>query len=76
MNEAIEKVKKTQLLCENCYLNQGGFGGQAITDWICDICKGQHKAGSTATPSICKDCALRTGLCEDCGINKHIYQEK
>lgn len=76
MNEAVEKVRRLRLLCEDCYLNQGGMAGQAMTDWTCDKCKGQHIAGSTATPKICKGCALTHGLCEDCGVKKHIYQEK
>jgi hypothetical protein len=75
MNEAVAQVKKTRLLCEDCFLNQGGMAGQAITQWDCAICNGQHVAGSTATPRVCKGCAITHGLCEDCGVKKHIYQE-
>lgn len=74
--EAIEKVKRVKLLCEDCWMNQGGFAGAAMTDWTCEICKGQHIAGSTATPAICKGCALAFGLCEDCGKKDHIYKKE
>lgn len=72
--EAIEQVKRAKLLCGDCYLLQGGMAGQALTNWDCQKCAGHHISGSTATNSLCKGCAIATGLCEDCGVEKHIYQ--
>lgn len=72
--EAIEQVKRAKLLCKDCYLLQGGMAGQAITEWYCQQCGGKHMSGSTATNSLCRWCSMVSGLCEDCGVKKHIYQ--
>lgn len=72
--DAVKLVREFKLLCETCYGRQGGLAGAAMTPWECRFCGGKHVAGSTATDSCCKGCALLRGVCEHCGRNPHIYQ--
>lgn len=75
VTEAIEILRNTKLLCKDCWFHQGGFAGQMITEWICDRCGGKHRHHNTATPKICKDCAIKLNLCEYCGDKDHIFKD-
>lgn len=68
-DEDPDKTKRlNENLCKSCYyVNNGGWGGQAITVKNCEDCGKEMTFASTNTDCFCNACALRNNICKHCG---------
>lgn len=52
--------------CLNCYY-RSKFGGAAMTNFECRICKSTQLHSSTNTPCYCNECSKDNSICCRCG---------
>ena len=59
--------------CLLCYYREGGrVGAAAITTTECCFCESVLQAGNTAVDLACQNCAVKHGVCRECGADLNL----
>lgn len=70
--------KKERLAAAQCVMCFEGsrIGGSACSSVQCGLCDEILHSGSTNVDCLCKECALKTGLCKACGCDLHLINRR